>query len=96
MHVEVGNQDSHEFRLTAGQDAADLVLLIVQIYQSLSDFLLIFQSQRIRVVEIPGNGGLGKICIGGDIREGHFFFRHCCRSFLCLYDTRFPWENSIK
>ena len=76
MHIQIGDDDAYKLCLSSGQDAGDLILFIIQRFQSVGDNLLVLQSQGVRIVKIPGDGGFGEICVFCDIVKGYVLFSH--------------------
>ena len=74
VEKQVRDNDPHKFCPSAGQNSGNLVFLIVQISQRLSDDLLILHRQGIGIVKIPGNCGFRKIRVLCDIAKGHALF----------------------
>ena len=76
MHVQIRDNDSHKFGFSVGQDPGHFIFLIIQRFQGIGDDLLVLQGQGVRVVEIPGNCGLGEIGVFRDIVKGYVLFSH--------------------
>ena len=76
MVEEFRDDDSYKFCLPAGKDAGHFVFLIVKVNQCLGDDFLIFKSQGVRIVKIPGDRCLGKMGVLCNVVECHIFFAH--------------------
>ena len=72
--VKLRQDNADKLRLAVGQNAGHLVLFVVQLGQRLGNNPLALRCQGIRVVEIPGDGCLGKIGVPCDVIEGNLLF----------------------
>ena len=89
--VELGDDDPDELGLAVGQDAGHLVLLVVELHQGIGDDALALLGQGVRVVEVPGDGGLGEVGVLGDVVEGDLLFRfHISAPIFCV---RMPFSG---
>ena len=56
MKIQVGDDNSNKFTFSISQYFGELIFLVSKDIQCMSDFFLIFKSQRIRIIKISGNG----------------------------------------
>ena len=75
MVVQIRYDHADEFCLPVCENSGYFIFFIIQFLQRIGDNLLIFQSKRIRIIEITGNRCFGKMGLFRNVAEGYVFLR---------------------
>ena len=95
MVVQIRYDHADEFCLAVRENSGYFILFIIQFLQRIGDNLLIFQSERIRIIEITGNRCFGKMGIFRNVTEGYVFLgSHNLLLFSSLEGTEITLLNT--
>ena len=76
MKIKVRDNDPYKFAFPIGKNPGKLVFSVAELIKGFCDLFLIFQSQRIRMIEISRDRGLGKTRVFCNIGKCYLFFSH--------------------